>query len=653
MKIRNIIYPALAGGLALSLAACQPDDYSMGGKKYSQAALADGSGFNITVDGNTIHCKTSLANCIGIWETSDGRYVGQQCDLFFPFAGRYFVLFGVMENGGITFAADTSWVDITTNSLESLNNDLWNNLTGGVGSSKKWVPMNKAYAPYHGSAPVMYLDPDHVMNDGKDNADIVFGTGNWLENWDPGFQSWLIPADSPFMDSYMTFALSEKDGATVSIFQGESSSTSDGKFSLSLDDKQHPTITFKGVQSLHNEAFNDVCANFSNDIKILELSPYVFQVATMRTNSEGAWWIVWNFVAEDVKNGTVKIPNDNVLESTPVSAPALSDNLENLMFTIEGDNGVYTTNTVTYIFDDDKPYDLYWWDGSTGAWTERGIYGNSLYPNVDAADFSITFTKGNDGSITFEEELSGAKGVAEFAGNKIKFMTDKDENGNSYPIDVNFFTTEGGAKAAVATSEITVVKASPADNKFFFAVENAKNEQGVTCQYLFANLVQKSIFGGGPTGPVEVGIDNSTIAEHSWVENGAIRIAFWSYGEDGSGIFKDVDKVKLKNGQKISVTFKIKGGVTWTGDPKCALIDNNIKTTWEPGGCFDLDDAVVVNKSGETTVTLTNNTGSKVGFKATCLDLSIQLDGYGTIDAADDDNPLAGLDIEITSCVIE
>lgn len=70
--------------------------------------------------------------------------------------------------------------------------------------------------------------------------------------------------------------------------------------------------------------------------------------------------------------------------------------------------------------------------------------------------------------------------------------------------------------------------------------------------------------------------------------------------------------------------------MTWSKTPKCALIDNNIKQTWEPGA-YDLPDAVVVDTNGgETTVSLTNTTGSTQTFTATCLDLSIQLDGLAT-----------------------
>ena len=133
-----------------------------------------------------------------------------------------------------------------------------------------------------------------------------------------------------------------------------------------------------------------------------------------------------------------------------------------------------------------------------------------------------------------------------------------------------------------------------------------------------------------------------------WVENGCLRVGFHHYGEAGKGLFKDVKSVKLKKNQTITVTFKIKGGVTWSTTPKCALIDDNIKKTWEPGA-FDLADAVVVDTNGgETTVSLTNTTGSTQTFTANCLDLSVQLDGFG-----DYGGSTGNIDIEIVSCTIQ
>lgn len=109
--------------------------------------------------------------------------------------------------------------------------------------------------------------------------------------------------------------------------------------------------------------------------------------------------------------------------------------------------------------------------------------------------------------------------------------------------------------------------------------------------------------------------------------------------------------MKLKKNQTITVVFKI-SGLTWDKTPKCALIDNNIKQTWEPG-CFDLSDAVEVNTNGETTVSLTNTTGSTQTFTSTCLDLSIQLVGYAQGDWTKKDLDFSGINVEIVSCTIQ
>jgi hypothetical protein len=176
----------------------------------------------------------------------------------------------------------------------------------------------------------------------------------------------------------------------------------------------------------------------------------------------------------------------------------------------------------------------------------------------------------------------------------------------------------------------------------------SKDENGHVNSYLVANLNYKPI--STSTGPTNVSVDNTTLNSHLWVENGCLRLAFYHYGDGGTGIFTDAAKVKLKKGQTITVKFTISGGITWTGTPKCALIDNNIKTTWEPG-CFDLSDAVTVNLAGETTVSLTNTTDATQNFTTTCLDLSVQLDGYGTIDLGNKD--FSGIKMTVTSCTIQ
>ena len=200
------------------------------------------------------------------------------------------------------------------------------------------------------------------------------------------------------------------------------------------------------------------------------------------------------------------------------------------------------------------------------------------------------------------------------------------------------------------TREFTVL-GEDAAGQLMIGVPEAKDADGNVNTYLVACLNHKAI-GGGQTGPTIVGIDATKIPSKMWVENGCLRLGFWHYGASGSGIFKDkIGKIKLKKNQTITVVFKV-SGVTWDKTPKCALItdDKTIGGTWEPKR-FEQSDAVELNTNGETTVSLRNTSGSTVTFTGNCLDLSIQLNGYGG--TWPDYTDVSSLGIEIVSCTIQ
>ena len=216
--------------------------------------------------------------------------------------------------------------------------------------------------------------------------------------------------------------------------------------------------------------------------------------------------------------------------------------------------------------------------------------------------------------------------------------------------EISVFAVAGDKRTIELKGKKFYILGNSTDDQYLtIGIPETTDENGLVNSYLVAKLAYKKI-ATGPVGPTKVAIDNSIIHNEGimWVENGCLRVGFHHYGETGVGLFKDVKSVKLKKNQTITVTFKIKGGVTWSKTPKCALIDNNIKQTWEPGA-YDLPDAVVVDTNGgETTVSLTNTTGSTQTFTATCLDLSIQLDGFGDYGGSTDN-----IDIEIVSCTIQ
>ena len=124
-----------------------------------------------------------------MWNHTNGRSQGNEVQIQIPFAGTYEVTFGVQTRGGIVYGEPYQF-EITTNNMSLLADPLYAYLTGGVGSTKRWVPVDKDYGVGQCTAPVMYCNPDDVLNDGSGDTNI--GINHMKPNWDPGFQSWLI-----------------------------------------------------------------------------------------------------------------------------------------------------------------------------------------------------------------------------------------------------------------------------------------------------------------------------------------------------------------------------------------------------------------------------------------------------------------------------
>lgn len=695
MKFKNLIYTLLAA-CTMVLAACSPDDYSLGDKTYSSDQLTIDKAFTVTVKGNIVTLTSLVKDCTPLWITPSGRSQEQTLDLKLPFAGSYEVTFGVETPGGYVYGQPYTFT-LDQNDFSLLSDSKWfyladetfregsaipnaETLTQGV--KKRWYPCDGDYKIGRCTGPVMYITPYDPDGDGQYDAadeenlvykDIVFGSDNWKPNWDPGFQSWLIPEDDAYMGSYMEFSMDAKNGCVATMFRGESGSKASptgtnmvGKFNMNLDDAKKPLISFSDCYAMHNTGFDAVCANYTTDIQIVELTPYLLQLVTKRTNSEGNWYICWNFVSEEViKTGGACIPLDE--QELTASTPATPDydNINTDLFLMEHDGVTYAGSTADLVLDTETPYDWLWWDSSSDPVSGSYSSDADLAAAISANWKSVTGGTYNDTwkPAPTEEEIENfnlviSKTSKTTKDNEYAFtcgdVTGKvtvTESKMTFSRDITIITAGDDTKRKVAlTGREFYILADNGVDGLTIGVPETTDANGYVNSYLVANLTHKTI-SSGPTGPTVVPLE-SDVTEHMWVENNCIRLAFWSYGSSGEGIFSDVTSVKLKKNQTISVTFKI-SGVNWTETPKCALIDNNIKTTWEPG-CYDLSDAVTVNTNGETTVSLTNTSGSTQTFTNTCLDLSIQ--GCGTLEdgtAIANGVTLTGVNIEVVSCTIQ
>ena len=335
-----------------------------------------------------------------------------------------------------------------------------------------------------------------------------------------------------------------------------------------MSDKNHPTLSFSDAYAMHNVGFDEVCSNYTNNIIITELTPYFLQLATMRTNSEGAWWIIWNFIAADVQQGTVQIPSGEVNylnPSTPV-APEVDD-LETKLFTTDINGVEFTGAEMTYLFSDEAAYDWMWWNGGTSAWESvvKGNYGTNWAPRWDSdaiAENELTMTK--KGEYTYGDQ----SGKYSIDGSKIVF--DK---------VITFFTVTGDDRTVALTGEQwTVFKCDPG-SEIVMGVADGKDTYGNVNSYLVTTLTYKPV-GGGQTGPVNVPFDATKV--NNYVEaDKYFRCQLynpWGGGNDAI----DAANVKLKKNQKINVTVRL-SGFTFEQAAKMVLCCNRgAEQNWEP-----------------------------------------------------------------------
>lgn len=637
--------------------ACSPEEYEMGAKTYVSDDLVEGIAYTVTPDANdpnTIHLTSLIKGATPLWVTPSGPSQKTTLDLALPFAGEYSVTFGASTPAGPVYGEPYTF-KVETNNFAMLEDPIWANLAGGVGKSRKWVPVDKNFGIGRCSGPVMYMSHTDVKNDGSNITDLMIGSANWTPNWDPGIQSWLIPADDPYFQSYITFGLDAVKGCTVELHRVAASGTTDatGTFNLNVSDPKRPVISFYGgTYSLHNEGFDDVCSNYTNDIKIIECTPYLLQVATMRTNSEGPWWLVWNFISEEAYNDPSIIPTEDpgLLQPAEVQQPAIED-LATKLFTTEINGVTYVGNEARFLINDEEPYDWTWWNGGSAAWESvvKGQYGSSWAPVADAsiADYELVLSSTADGYKWDDGTNAGKLAIED---GKLKFM---DADGN--PVEITILTATGDKRTVeVKGSEFTVM-ACDVTSSFQMGVPATTNDKGAVDSYLCANLNYKPI-ATGPTGPTEIKVDNSKVQIIFGDGNpDRLRLQFYNpwAGEVDWPI--DITKVKLKKNQTLKIQYKVLSGITWNegATPKTVIMDNNIGNAWEDD-CYNQAHAVAFDtaEGAVQTVSVTNTTGATVTYEgSSCICIGIQNKGLATVAATEDGQP--DVKVEIISMTIE
>ena len=163
--------------LALSITSCNDDDVKLDVIDVDPSDLVEGIAFSVTPDAsnpNIIHLESKMdSKYTPLWEHPQGRSQKDKVTLRIPFDGTYSVTFGVMTRGGVVYGEP---YDFKINSFcaDFVNDELWTNLTGGVGESKTWIYNNGEYGLDAGGE-MAYADPSTTVE-----------WGNFGFNWDPG-----------------------------------------------------------------------------------------------------------------------------------------------------------------------------------------------------------------------------------------------------------------------------------------------------------------------------------------------------------------------------------------------------------------------------------------------------------------------------------
>jgi hypothetical protein len=390
MKLKSYIYSFIAS-VVVFFSACSPDDHNLGAIDVTPDDLVEGLAYTITHDANNpniIYLGSLMGdNYTSLWEHPQGRSQKQAVTLKIPFPGTYTVTFGVQTRSGVVYGTPATFT-IADFCADFVTHELWTLLTGGVGSSKTWIPDNGKYGLASGE--ISYADPGGTVE-----------WNNWTSNWDPGAGQ---TGDVAIWNSSMTFDLINGANVTVDDRSAGGSGVATGTFMLDTDTH---TITFTDAELLHTAGWNNMTSDWKRNLKILNLTENQLRIGILRekaTSGEDPWWIIWNFVSKEYA--------DNYEAPVQEVYPTLPDGWRDYV-------EPKTNLVITYKLSDDAPFDWCNLDGSLKGITSlsalSGIGEITLVLNSGTGDYTFTDMDGNeykgkytlsdDGIYTFSDAL--------------------------------------------------------------------------------------------------------------------------------------------------------------------------------------------------------------------------------------------------------
>lgn len=374
--MKNIYKSILAIlSIAILFSSCSPNEPELGA-----AIPKEQLKFSITQnpdDPNMVILESLTPNASPFWTTPMGRSTLVRDTVRIAFPGTYTFTYGALSNGGAT-QADPFELTITTTNLSYVDNPLWTNLTGGAGNEKVW---RLDYGMYGLNAgPLTYCAPLTTWTQWQAGTAEIGWAPSWNDN------KWII--EEADKDSRMTFSL--KGGAYMKTHKVTEGVDESGTFFL---DVNNHTLSTTDATILRSKSFIANASNWNKNLVILSLTENQLMVGVRRTNSEGDYLYVWNFVsdryAENYVPEDVEDPNFNFGNQTEILA---------------------VNTSKTWVLDTEVPFN---WSDLNGKflneWSSRADimslagwtgYNDSSVANIDGC--SITFTK--DGRVTVRQD---------------------------------------------------------------------------------------------------------------------------------------------------------------------------------------------------------------------------------------------------------
>lgn len=269
--------------LGACFAACKKQDYELGGMLDKSAIK-----FEVIQDlqadpgGNTVILVNNTPETVSMWDYGTGKSTRVRDTVKFAFKGDYVIKFSAMTAGGVV-DMDPVTVKVTADNLNYVSDPLWLALTGGPGNEKTWILDYGEHGIFDG--PVYYYEPQTTWKEINDGTAKLGWAPAWKDN------TWIISADDKA--STMTFSLI--GGPFFKNHKVTEAKNESGTYYLDVNGK---TLTTTGATILRSESFIANATNWNDKLVVLSLTENQLQVGVRRTNSEGDYLFVWNFISK-------------------------------------------------------------------------------------------------------------------------------------------------------------------------------------------------------------------------------------------------------------------------------------------------------------------------------------------------------------------